>query len=187
MFVIEGTTNPRGDQCFCERTDLYHDLWKIEGNKTETRPCREGAKGNATWACDYMGNTRACQFRTEQPDYALCHSDELEDIANSVASNDTELITLWVSLSNFTKPEDKYFGHEIHTVLSLVTQLLNRQEWELDSNETVDHLPFQIETTQIGTEVIDNLVSHDAQWNQIDQVSCFTVCGLLKILKYLTY
>lgn len=79
-------------------------------------------------------------------------------------------MTSWIALCNFTKPDDKYFGHEIHTVLSLVTQLLNRQDWELNANETDNNLPFQVQTTQIGSEIIDNVVSHDAQWYQIDQV-----------------
>ena len=87
-----------------------------------------------------------------------------------ITSNRTiDLMTIWMSIDDFTFPDDKYFGHEIDDILDLVTDLMDRQDQELASAE--DHLEFQINTTQLGTEIVDHLVTHDVQWDQLNQVN----------------
>lgn len=84
-------------------------------------------------------------------------------------SNDTlDFMKMWVTIDEFTFPEDKYFGHEIDDILDLVTQLMDRQDEDLATLE--DHLEFQINTTKLATEIIDHLITHDVQWDQLSQV-----------------
>lgn len=76
-------------------------------------------------------------------------------------------------MQDFTSSNDTYFGHEIGSILNIVTDLLNRQDEQMGATE--NHLEFQINTTQIGTFIIHNLVSHDIQWDQITQVKILYV------------
>lgn len=75
---------------------------------------------------------------------------------------------MWDSLSNFTQPNDLYFGHEIEYILGLIVDLLDRQDEQM--NNTINHLEFQINTTRTGAHILDNLISHDMQWDQLNQV-----------------
>lgn len=85
-----------------------------------------------------------------------------------VANNDTQLADVWDELYNFTEPDDKYFGHEITAIIQLVTQILDRQDWE--TNNTLNQLEFQLNSTASGAKIMNNLLSHDTQWFQINQV-----------------
>lgn len=78
---------------------------------------------------------------------------------------------MWETLHHFTSPNDTYFGHEIDSILNIILDLLDQQDKQM--NGTAKHLALQINTTQTGTYIIDNLISHDIQWNQIsNQVIC---------------
>lgn len=82
------------------------------------------------------------------------------------ADDDTDFYAVWDALYSFTSPGDMYFGHEIDNILDLVVNLMDRQDWQM--NGTENHLEFQVNTTQTGARIIDNLISHDAQWDQIE-------------------
>lgn len=183
------------DGCPCTKVDYYNVLWIVPANKTKVKDCRPGAVGSASWTCDHIVGV-GCQLRTDQPDYSNCHSLELDAIAENVtnctrtcsgyrrafrtllrftfcqvANNDTELEVLWEELYNFTGPNDNYFGHEIVTILDLVTRTLDRQDWELSGSEI--HLEFQLNSTETAAQIVNNLLSHDVQWYQINQVYIF--------------
>ena len=76
---------------------------------------------------------------------------------------------VWKSLRDFTAPPDKYFGHEITEILELVTDLLNRQDFEMNYG-FFGNVQFQINSTKYGAEIIDNLISHYFQWDQLANV-----------------
>lgn len=144
---------------------MYHVNWTIRANTTKTQTCRPGAQGTASWSCDLIANQ--CSLRTKQPNFDDCQSQELQEIADEIADYDTELNTVWENLLDFTQPNDTYFGHEIDYILGLVTDLLDRQDEQM--NDTSNHLEFQINTTQSGVRILNNLISHDLQWEQLDQ------------------
>ena len=64
------------------KVDQYHTFWVIEADEIEIQPCRDGATGNVSWACDYVNGQ--CQLRTSQPDYSDCRSKEIDDILDEV-------------------------------------------------------------------------------------------------------
>ena len=103
----------------------------------------------------------------------LYHSEFRYKVPNQVqlANDDNELHVVWVRLHDFTAPNDTYFGHEIDSVLELVTQLLDRQDEQMVN--TTNRLQFQINTTYTGVGIFDNLVSHDIQWDQLGQVRIY--------------
>lgn len=72
---------------------------------------------------------------------------------------------MWESLRNFTSPVKTYFGHEIDDILDIIIDIMNQQDWKM--NGTENHLEFQLNTTQSGARIIDNLISHSAQWEQL--------------------
>lgn len=72
---------------------------------------------------------------------------------------------VWENLRNFTSRVNTYFGHEIDNILDIVIDILNQQDWQM--NGAANHLEFQINTTQSGARIIDNLISHSAQWEQL--------------------
>jgi len=85
--------------------------------------------------------------------------------------NETEVMDIWIKISNFTSRTDAYFGHEIFDILDLVTQLLNRQESEmLDGGVDKNYFLLQINASLFGTEIMDNLISNDNQWLQLIDV-----------------
>ena len=86
--------------------------------------------------------------------------------------NETEVLDIWIEISNFTSRPDAYFGHEIFDIANLVTELLKRQESEMlqDNGVEMKYLPLQINASRFGTETIDNLISNDAQWLQLIDV-----------------
>lgn len=73
------------EHCPCVRTDHYHVLWVVPANETLVRECHPGARGNASWTCDYVPSV-GCRLRTEQPDFTHCRSIELEHIADNVTN-----------------------------------------------------------------------------------------------------
>jgi hypothetical protein len=75
---------------------------------------------------------------------------------------------VWESLSNVTQPNDIYFGHEIEYILEMIVNLLDRQDEQMYNS--TNHLKYQINTTQTGAHILDNLISHDMQWDQLNQV-----------------
>jgi len=88
-----------------------------------------------------------------------------------VIDNETEVLDIWIKISNFTSKADAYFGHEIFDISDLVTQLLNRQESEiLDDGVDKNSLLLQINASLFGTETMDNLISNDNQWLQLIDV-----------------
>lgn len=85
---------------------------------------------------------------------------------------------IWINISKFTSDLDAYYGHEISEILDLVTNLLDRQESEILNNtilhirnEEKIYLSFQINTTVLGTKIMDNLISNNVQWDQLINVS----------------
>lgn len=90
--------------------------------------------------------------------------------SNGQVTNDSvPLVSIWDKLVEFTKPCDGYYGHEIDSVLDLIVQLLDRQSNATASND----LTSQINTTRVGTRIINDLVAHSFQWDQLIQVSIF--------------
>lgn len=81
------------------------------------------------------------------------------------ANTTVDLYRLWLALQQFTTQNDTYFGHEIDSILNVILELLDQQDMTV--NGTDNHLEFQINTTQTGTYIIDDLISHDTQWNQL--------------------
>lgn len=79
---MEPESTPENN-CSCIETDIYHVRWIIEANTTKLQPCRLGAIGNASWACDLTTN-KQCRLRTPQPDFSECQSLELVKIGEDV-------------------------------------------------------------------------------------------------------
>jgi hypothetical protein len=113
---------------------------------------------------------------------AILKKYQLFDQFQQVADYETELAAVWESLSNFTQPNDIYFGHEIEYILELIVNLLDRQDEQ--KNNTINHLEFQINTTYTGAHILDNLISHDIQWDQLNQVYKSNV-KQLNLFKYI--
>jgi len=84
--------------------------------------------------------------------------------------NETEVLDIWIKMSNFTSKADAYFGHEIFDISDLVTQLLDRQESEILDDGVENSLLLQINASLFGTETMDNLISNDNQWIQLIDV-----------------
>ena len=87
--------------------------------------------------------------------------------------NRTEVTDIWINISSLTSQADGYFGQEIFNILDIVTLLLDRQQSEIKNNRTralKSFLPLQISTTVYGAETMDNLISNDYQWGQLQQV-----------------
>lgn len=72
---------------------------------------------------------------------------------------------MWETLRDFTSPVSSYFGHEIDNILDIIIDLLDQQDGQM--NGTKNRLGFQLNTTQSGARIIDNLISHSAQWEQL--------------------
>lgn len=90
---------------------------------------------------------------------------------------ETDVMEIWTNISKFTSKLDAYYGHEITEILDLVTNLLDRQESEIENNtllhirdEEKSYLAFQINTTVLGTKIMDNLISNYVQWDQLINV-----------------
>ena len=84
--------------------------------------------------------------------------------------DETEVLDIWIKISNFTSKADAYFGHEIFDISDLVTQLLDRQESEILDDGVENSLLLQINASLFGTETMDNLISNDNQWLQLIDV-----------------
>jgi len=87
-----------------------------------------------------------------------------------VIDDETEVLDIWIKISNFTSKADAYFGHEIFDISDLVTQLLDRQESEILDDGVENSLLLQINASLFGTETMDNLISNDNQWLQLIDV-----------------
>lgn len=114
---------------------------------------------------------------------AILKKYQLFDQFQQVADYETELAAVWESLSNFTQPNDIYFGHEIEYILELIVNLLDRQDEQM--NNSINHLEFQINTTYTGAHILDNLISHDIQWDQLNQVYIKSNVKQLNLFKYI--
>ena len=93
--------------------------------------------------------------------------------------NGTEAMGIWENITKFTSKADAYYGHEIFEILDLITLLLDRQEremkitWSINKTrtDTYSYLAMQINYSRFGAETVNNLISHDVQWNQLNNVS----------------
>lgn len=75
---------------------------------------------------------------------------------------------LWTNVKNLTDlSKNGYFGHEIQDILGLVTSLLERVDSDLNGTS---NLALNIDSTQSGTMVMNNVIGHHRQWEEIDQV-----------------
>lgn len=92
--------------------------------------------------------------------------------------NTTEVMDSWKNITKFTSRADAYYGHEIFEILDLITLLLDQQESEMttspSSNDSNSYLALQIDSSRFGAETINNLISHDVQWDQLINV-CISV------------
>lgn len=88
--------------------------------------------------------------------------------------NRTEVTDIWMNVTSLTAQANGYFGQEIFNILDIITLLLDRQQSEITNNRTnralQSFLPLQISTTVYGAETMDNLISNDYQWGQLQQV-----------------
>jgi len=74
-------------------------------------------------------------------------------------------------VTEFTSRENvPYYGHEIFSILDLITTLLDRQQTEMNETVGIDKLVLQIDSSYYGTNTTNNLISNDAQWAQLDNV-----------------
>lgn len=148
--------------------DHYGVQWIVQANETVEKSCPIGASGTAFWSCDFVITLGRCLFRTQQPNYSGCKSQELGNIQEEINNLDVEVSDIWGKLENFTSPGDAYFGHEILDVLDLITSLLDRMDNQTEM--TQGDLDLQVNSTQTGSQIINNLVTNDVQWFQMDQV-----------------
>ena len=79
-------------------------------------------------------------------------------------------MNIWQRIDNLTTPNNTYFGHEIHEILDLVGNLLDRQKEEFEADGSDDRLLPQINSTQYGTSIVSNLISNVRQWRFLTQV-----------------
>ena len=82
-----------------------------------------------------------------------------------------DVTDIWISVTDFTSQEEvSYYGHEIFSILDLITDLLDKQQKQMNGTVGVDDLSLQIESSKYGTDTTNNLISNDAQWDQLDDV-----------------
>jgi len=82
---------------------------------------------------------------------------------------------LWKQIEQFTANKE-YYGQEIFQILiDAVDALLQRMQREIDENknhlEAIDFLELQINSSVYATQTMDHLVTNEAQWNQLINVS----------------
>lgn len=79
-----------------------------------------------------------------------------------------DIWSIWDNLQYFTG-NNTYFGHEITDILTLQESLLQRQDNESKSG-TEQHLTDRLNSTRIGTSILNDLIINNNQWNQIKSV-----------------
>jgi len=88
-----------------------------------------------------------------------------------------DVTDIWISVTDFTSKEDvSYYGHEIFNILDLITDLLDKQQKQMNGTVGKDELSLQIDSSKYGTDTTNNLISNDAQWGQLDNVCIFLKC-----------
>jgi len=89
-----------------------------------------------------------------------------------VNDDDADVTDIWISVTDFTSQEDvSYYGHEIFSILDLITELLDKQQQQMDNGMVgINDLLLQIDSSKYGTDTTNNLISNDAQWDQLDDV-----------------
>ena len=95
------------------------------------------------------------------------------NILFQVNDEETNVTDIWIAVTDFTYKDDvSYYGHEIFSILDLITDLLERQTKEMYAVETVgrEQLILQISSSNYGTNTTNNLLSNDAQWAQLENV-----------------
>ena len=85
--------------------------------------------------------------------------------------NSTDLYSVWEQLNVFTTLNKTYFGHEINVILELLGSLLNRQDTELGNlNVNRTHMIYQVNSTQMGSSILNGLITNRKQWDQVEPV-----------------
>lgn len=102
-----------------------------------------------------------------------------------MVDNTTEVMDIWKNITQFTSRADAYFGHEIFEILDLITLLLDRQgsEIKMTRMNTNSCLTMQINSSRFGAETVNNLISHDAQWDQLNNVIILVYVSIIMYLK----
>lgn len=81
---------------------------------------------------------------------------------------------IWADIENFTSRENAYYGQEMLPILvDMVTGLLDRMRSEMSGemeSDPIKYLTLQINSSYYATEVMDHLITNDAQWDQLINV-----------------
>ena len=88
---------------------------------------------------------------------------------------------IWIQIEELTA-SNHYYGQEIIKILfDAVEALLNRMQREIDEEENPDYnhfLEVQISSSELATQSMDHLITNDAQWDQLINVTQIVYCHL---------